>query len=167
MSLAQDINKAIITWKDKKTLDTNNGIPFTGKDLRLLIDALTAIASAVDTGGGGSGIQSVTGTNVDNTDPLNPIVNLTSSNIFDTSYGDVATAIANIDFDQGQLISDIADLNGSRLKIDGSLASTGKQAFSAGLSATLTNYADNTAALAGGLAVGDFYKTSGTLKIVI
>ena len=149
MTFAEKLNRLLLNLGDKPTDNTLAGTPLTGEDTRLLKEVLKGLSDAIDAleGGGGSGVQSVTGTNVDITDPLNPIVNLTSSNIFDTSYGDVATAIANIDFDQGQLISDIADLNGSRLKTDGSLASTGKQAFSAGLSATLTNYADNAAAL--------------------
>ena len=165
MTFAEKLNRLLLNLGDKPTDNTLAGTPLTGEDTRLLKEVLKGLSDAIDAleGGGGSGVQSVTGTNVDITDPLNPIVNLTSSNIFDTSYGDVATAIANIDFDQGQLISDIAD----RLRINGAVASTGKQDFSAGLSATLTNYADNAAALAGGLAVGDFYKTSGTLKIVI
>jgi hypothetical protein len=32
---------------------------------------------------------------------------------------------------------------------------------------TATNYADNAAALAGGLVVGDFYRTGGAVQIVI
>lgn len=111
MGFNQDnLYRTLLTWLKKPTYNEDYDVPFTGKDLKMLRDALMLISNkldALEAAGGGSGIQSVTGTNVDITDPLNPIVNLTSSNIFDSSYGDVATAITNIDFDQGQLTSDL------------------------------------------------------------
>lgn len=36
-----------------------------------------------------------------------------------------------------------------------------------GLGSNLTEYADNTAAITGGLSVGDFYHTAGVVKVVV
>ncbi len=167
MTLADKLNRLLLNLSDKKTDNTLQGTPLTGEDTRLLKEVLEGMYNLVINNEGGGGVQSVSGTNVNNTDPSNPIVNLSSDNIFDSSYGDVATAINNIDFDQQVLQTNIGELNATKVSINGSTPITGKQTFQAGVNVTLQSFTDNTAALAGGLAVGDFYKTSGTLKIVI
>lgn len=168
MTLAEKLNRLILNLGDKKTDNTLQGTPLTGEDTRLLKDVLAGMYDLIiNSGGGGSGIQSVTGTNVDNTDPDNPIVNLTSSNIFDSTYGDVSTAITNIDFDQQVLLTNIGELNTTKVSINGSTPITGKQTFQAGVNVTLQSFTDNTAALGGGLVTGDLYQTAGIVKIVI
>lgn len=61
--------------------------------------ALNELQTELDTSGGGGGIQTVTGASVDNTDPLNPIINASVS----------ATGIMSIEEDSKILYLDFTD----------------------------------------------------------
>ena len=57
-----------------------------------------------------------------------------------------------------------AYVNGTRLKF---ITANGARWVLLSKAATLPNYADNAAAVSGGLVSGDFYQTSGTVKVVV
>lgn len=92
--------------------------------------------------------------------------------LWESRTGTVNNKFWDIDYGAGdsfifRAVNDAFSAGGTIFTVTRSGATPTRFAFGAiKVSATLTDYANNAAAVSGGLAVGDLYQTSGTVKVV-